>query len=45
MLNAAVGYQIIDDGTPMSIGLVIGSAVALFVGTGYIALEIGRAHV
>ncbi|KAL5352682.1 hypothetical protein ACLOAV_002630 [Pseudogymnoascus australis] len=41
MLNAAVGYQIIDDGTPMSIGLVIGSAAALFVGTGYIALDTG----
>ncbi|KFY41901.1 hypothetical protein V494_02734 [Pseudogymnoascus sp. VKM F-4513 (FW-928)] len=41
MLNAAVGYQIIDDGTPMSIGLVVGSAVALFVGTGYIALDTG----
>ncbi|OBT84538.1 hypothetical protein VE02_06747 [Pseudogymnoascus sp. 03VT05] len=41
MLNAAVGYQIIDDGTPMSIGLVIGSAVALLVGTGYIALDTG----
>ncbi|ELR01665.1 hypothetical protein VC83_00887 [Pseudogymnoascus destructans] len=41
MLNAAVGYQIIDDGTPMSIGLIIGSAVALFVGTGYIALDTG----
>ncbi|OBT72091.1 hypothetical protein VF21_09038 [Pseudogymnoascus sp. 05NY08] len=41
MLNAAVGYQIIDDGTPMSIGLIIGSAVALLVGTGYIALDTG----
>ena len=41
MLNAAVGYQIIDDGTPMSIGLIVGSAVALFVGTGYIALDTG----
>lgn len=41
MLNAAVGYQIIDDGTPMSIGLIIGSAAALFVGTGYIALDTG----
>ncbi|KFY26843.1 hypothetical protein V491_01147 [Pseudogymnoascus sp. VKM F-3775] len=41
MLNAAVGYQIIDDGTPMSIGLVVGSAVVLFIGTGYIALDTG----
>ncbi|OBT67929.1 hypothetical protein VE03_02536 [Pseudogymnoascus sp. 23342-1-I1] len=41
MLNAAVGYQIIDDGTPMSIGLIIGSAAALLIGTGYIALDTG----
>lgn len=41
MLNAAVGYQIIDDGTPVSIGLMVASAVALFIGTGYIALDTG----
>lgn len=41
MLNAAVGYQIIDDGTPMSIGLILASAIALFIGTGYIALDTG----
>lgn len=41
MLNAAVGYQIIDDGTPLSIGLILISALALFVGTGYIALDTG----
>lgn len=41
MLNAAVGYQIIDDGTPMSIGLIAVSALALFIGTGYIALDTG----
>jgi hypothetical protein len=39
MLNAVVGYQLLDDGTPMSIGLIIGSAAALFIGTGYIALD------
>jgi hypothetical protein len=39
MLNAIVGYQLLDDGTPMSIGLIIGSAAALFIGTGYIALD------
>ncbi|EGP90374.1 unnamed protein product [Zymoseptoria tritici ST99CH_1A5] len=39
MMNGAVGYQLIDDGTPLSIGLVFGSAAALFVGTGYIALD------
>lgn len=41
MMNGAVGYQLIDDGTPLSIGLVFGSAAALFVGTGYIALDTG----
>lgn len=39
MMNGAVGYQLIDDGTPLSMGLIFGSAVALFIGTGYIALD------
>lgn len=41
MLNAAVGYQLLDDGTPLSLGLMVGSAAALFIGTGYIALDTG----
>jgi hypothetical protein len=41
MLNAVVGYQILDDGTPLSLGLIIASAAAFFVGTGYIALDTG----
>lgn len=41
LLNGVVGYQIIDDGTPISLGLLIFSALALFVGTGYIALDTG----
>lgn len=41
MMNGAVGYQLIDDGTPLSVGLIFGSAAALFVGTGYIALDTG----
>lgn len=41
MLNAAVGYQILDDGTPVSLGLIAASAAALFIGTGYIALDTG----
>jgi len=41
MTNGAVGYQILDDGTIVSLGLVFGSAAALFVGTGYIALDTG----
>ncbi|KAJ5661701.1 uncharacterized protein N7477_009317 [Penicillium maclennaniae] len=39
LMNALVGFQLLDDGTPASIGLVCGSAVVLFVGTGYIALD------
>jgi hypothetical protein len=39
MLNAIVGFQLLDDGTPTSMALLIGSAAALFVGTGYIALD------
>ncbi|KAF7845765.1 hypothetical protein BT93_L0724 [Corymbia citriodora subsp. variegata] len=41
MMNGAVGYQLIDDGTPLSLFLVFGSAVILFIGTGYIALDTG----
>lgn len=41
MLNAVVGYQIIDDGTPLSLGLIVASATAFFIGTGYIALDTG----
>lgn len=38
-MNAFVGFQLIDDGTPASIGLICASAVVLFIGTGYIALD------
>ncbi|RDA93208.1 hypothetical protein CP533_3176 [Ophiocordyceps camponoti-saundersi (nom. inval.)] len=41
MLNALVGYQLLDDGTPLSLGLTILSAAALFIGTGYVALDTG----
>lgn len=41
MLNALVGYQLLDDGTPISLGLLVGSAAVIFVGTGYIALDTG----
>lgn len=41
LLNALIGYQLIDDGTPLSIGLVVASALVLFIGTGYIALDTG----
>lgn len=41
LLNAAVGYQLIDDGTPVSLGIMVISAAVLFIGTGYIALDTG----
>jgi hypothetical protein len=41
MLNGLVGYQLLDDGTPVSLGLILVSAAALFIGTGYIALDTG----
>lgn len=41
MLNGVVGYQLLDDGTPLSLGLILISAIALFIGTGYIALDTG----
>jgi len=41
MLNGIVGYQLLDDGTPLSLGLMIVSAAIIFVGTGYIALDTG----
>ncbi|PGH13779.1 hypothetical protein AJ79_03479 [Helicocarpus griseus UAMH5409] len=39
LLNAIVGYQLLDDGTPISIGLHVASGIILFIGTGYIALD------
>jgi hypothetical protein len=41
MLNGIVGYQLLDDGTPVSLGLMLVSAAILFIGTGYIALDTG----
>lgn len=41
MLNAVVGYQVLDDGTPLSLGLMLISAAFLLIGTGYIALDTG----
>jgi H+/Cl- antiporter ClcA len=41
MLNGIVGYQLLDDGTPLSISLIVFSALLLFIGTGYIALDTG----
>ena len=41
MLNGAVGYQIIDDGTPLSIALILISAACFLIGVGYVALDTG----
>lgn len=41
MLNALVGFQIVDDGTPLSLGLMVLSAALLFGGTLYITLDTG----
>jgi hypothetical protein len=39
LMNALVGFQLLDDGTPVSLALILGSALAIFIGTGYIALD------
>ncbi|KAI9816353.1 MAG: hypothetical protein M1832_005110 [Thelocarpon impressellum] len=41
LLNAVVGFQLLDDGTPVSIGLLLLSGLAFLIGTGYIALDTG----
>ena len=41
LMNAVIGFQLMDDGTALSIGLILLSATALFIGTGYIALDTG----
>lgn len=39
LLNALVGFQLLDDGTLLSMGLLVGSTAILFIATGYIALD------
>ena len=39
LLNGVVGYQLLDDGTALSMGAITVSAAAIFIGTGYIALD------
>ncbi|KAJ5092727.1 hypothetical protein N7456_008588 [Penicillium angulare] len=39
LLNAFVGFQLLDDGTAASLGLIASSAAVIFIGTGYIALD------
>ena len=39
LLNGIIGFQLIDDGTALSLGAAVVSAGAIFIGTGYIALD------
>ena len=39
LLNGVVSYQLLDDGTVLSLGAILASAAALFIGTGYITLD------
>lgn len=41
MLNGAVGYQLIDDGTFLSMALILTSAACFLIGVGYVALDVG----
>lgn len=41
LINALIGFQLLDDGTPVSLALTAGSAMAIAIGTGYIALDVG----
>ncbi|KAI5819015.1 chitin synthase III catalytic subunit [Pyronema omphalodes] len=41
LINAIVGYQLMDDGTVLSVGLTIFSAVCVFLGVAYIGVDSG----
>lgn len=41
LINAIVGYQLVDDGTVLSLGALILSSAVFFIGTTYIALDTG----
>ncbi|KAI9669211.1 MAG: hypothetical protein M1817_004706 [Caeruleum heppii] len=41
LMNAVVGFQLLDDGTIVSLGLLFGTALIFFIATGYIALDQG----
>lgn len=44
LLNALVGFQLLDDGTPISLALLLGSSAAIAIVTGYIALDVGFSY-
>jgi hypothetical protein len=39
LLNALVGFQVMEDGTPLSMALIVGSSLAFIIGVGYISLD------
>jgi hypothetical protein len=39
LLNGVVGFQWLDDGTLFSIGLILASAIVMFIGSGYLVLD------
>ncbi|KAI5852207.1 chitin synthase III catalytic subunit [Tricharina praecox] len=41
LINAIVGYQLMDDGTPLSNGLTAGSGLVVFIGVAYVAVDTG----
>jgi len=41
LINAIVGYQLMDDGTPLSNGLTAGSGLVVFVAVAYVAVDTG----
>ena len=40
-MNAIIGFQLVDDGTALSLGLIVLTALALAIATGYVALDTG----
>jgi hypothetical protein len=41
LINAIVGYQLMDDGTPLSVALTATSGLAVFVGVAYVGVDTG----
>jgi hypothetical protein len=41
LINAVVGYQLMDDGTPLSVALTLVSALAVFVAVAYVGADTG----
>lgn len=40
-INGVIGYQLMEDGTPISMIMTCGSALVFLIGVGYIALDTG----